>query len=257
MTTLQVQNLTKRFGGLCAVDGVSFTLPASGISALIGPNGAGKTTLFNLISGRLPPTAGTIQFDGNDITGLPPHRVAAHGIIRTFQLVRLFEDMTVAGNVAVGCHRGTRGGIGAALLRPAWMRRQEDEVAARAQEMLDLVGLGTVADRLAGQLTYGHQRLLEIARAVAASPRLLLLDEPAAGLNAAETTQLAGAIRAIADRGIAVMLIDHDMELVMRIAAHIIVLDFGRKIAEGPPADVARNQDVLAAYLGVAEPADA
>jgi branched-chain amino acid transport system ATP-binding protein len=171
-----------------------------------------------------------VHFDGDDITGLPPHRVAARGIVRTFQLVRLFEDMSVAGNVAVGCHLHSRGGIGAALLRPPWVRRQERDIAEQCRDSLELVGLAAAAERPAGQLTYGHQRLLEIARAVAARPRLLLLDEPAAGLNASETAVL-----------------------VMRIAADIMVLDFGRKIAEGSPADIAKNPAVLAAYLGTAE----
>jgi branched-chain amino acid transport system ATP-binding protein len=253
MSGLQLQSVSKQFGGLRAVDDVSFSLPAAGIHALIGPNGAGKTTLFNLISGRLTPTAGRLHFDGDDITGLPPHRVAARGIVRTFQLVRLFEDMSVAGNVAVGCHLHSRGGIGAALLRPPWVRRQERDIAEQCWDSLELVGLAAAAERPAGQLTYGHQRLLEIARAVAARPRLLLLDEPAAGLNASETAVLADIIHAIAARGIGVLLIEHDMELVMRIAADIIVLDFGRKIAEGSPADIAKNPAVLAAYLGTAE----
>ena len=242
-----------RFGGLTAVDGVACTLRGAGISALIGPNGAGKTTLFNMIAGKLRPSAGSVLFGDEDITGLPPHRVAARGIIRTFQLVRLFEDLSVAENIAAGCHRGTKGGIGAALLRPGWVRRQERVVQARAAEMLDLVGLSHLAELPAGQLTYGHGRLLEIARAVAADPVLLLLDEPAAGLNAVETLLLAETMKAITARGIGILLIEHDMDLVMKIAERIIVLDFGRKIAEGPPAAIAEDPAVLAAYLGMAE----
>ena len=206
-----------------------------------------------MIAGKLPPSSGRVLFDGHDITGLPAHQVAARGIIRTFQLVRLFDELSVAENVAVGCHRGTKGGIAAALLQPGWARRQERQVQARAAEMLDLVGLSHVTELPAGQLTYGHQRLLEIARAVAADPRLLLLDEPAAGLNATETEQLAATLRAIVARGVGILLIEHDMDLVMKIAERVIVLEFGRKIAEGPPAAIAADPAVLAAYLGVAE----
>jgi branched-chain amino acid transport system ATP-binding protein len=247
---LEVADLSKQFGGLTAVQNVSFTLDGQGIAALIGPNGAGKTTLFNLISGRLPPSSGHIRFAGQDITSLPPHRVAGRGIVRTFQLVQLFQHMTAAENVAVGCHLQSRGGIGAALLRPGWARAQESRIAETARDMLALVGLAHLADRPAGQLTYGHQRLLEIARAVAARPRLLLLDEPAAGLNATETEHLAETLHAITARNIAILLIEHDMELVMRIARHMVVLDFGRKIAEGPPETIARDPAVLEAYLG-------
>jgi branched-chain amino acid transport system ATP-binding protein len=250
---LSVQNLTRRFGGLVANDDISFDVPAGMLFALIGPNGAGKTTLFNMIAGALAPTAGRIRFDGADITGLSPHRIAGRGLIRTFQLVQLFRDLTVAENVEVGFHGVTRGGPGAAILRPGWMRAQEAQVRRDARELLAFVGLGKVADASASELPYGQQRLLEVARALAAGPRLLLLDEPAAGLNAQETEALADTIRRIRDRGITVLLIEHDMSLVMRIAERIVVLDFGRRIAEGTPAEIKAHPDVIAAYLGGSE----
>jgi branched-chain amino acid transport system ATP-binding protein len=250
---LSVQNLSRRFGGLLANDDISFDVPAGMLFALIGPNGAGKTTLFNMISGVLAPTAGRIRFDGADITGLPPHRIAGRGLIRTFQLVQLFRDLTVAENVEVGFHGMTRGGPGAAILRLGWMRTQEARVRRDARELLAFVGLGKVADANASELPYGQQRLLEVARALAAGPRLLLLDEPAAGLNAQETEALADTIRRIRDRGITVLLIEHDMSLVMRIAERIVVLDFGRRIAEGTPDEVKAHPDVIAAYLGGSE----
>jgi branched-chain amino acid transport system ATP-binding protein len=247
---LSVSNVTKRFGGLLANEAISFAVPEQTVFAVIGPNGAGKTTLFNAISGFFPPTEGRIAFDGHDITGLPQRKIAERGLVRTYQLVQLFKDLTVAENVHVGFHLVTRGAIGAALLRPRWMREQEERIRAATGELLAFVGLSAQADMRADTLPYGQQRLLEVARALAARPRLLLLDEPAAGLNPDETQALADTILRIRDRGITVLLIEHDMSLVMRIAQHIVVLDFGRKIAEGTPDEIKAHPDVIAAYLG-------
>jgi len=250
MPLLSVDNVTKRFGGLLANDAVSFSVPERTVFAVIGPNGAGKTTLFNAISGFFPPTEGRITFDGADITGLPQRRIAARGLVRTYQLAQLFKDLTAAENVHVGFHLVTRGAIGAALLRPRWVREQEARIRAETRDLLAFVGLAAQADMQADTLPYGQQRLLEVARALAAQPKLLLLDEPAAGLNTEETAQLADTILRIRDRGITVLLIEHDMSLVMRIAQHIVVLDFGKKIAEGTPDEIKAHPEVIAAYLG-------
>ena len=245
--------MTRRFGGLAAVDEVSFEIAPGMVSAIIGPNGAGKTTLFNLISGFLPPTAGRIVFEGQDITALAPHRIAARGIVRTFQLVQLFPDLTALQNVEAGCHLRGKGGLWAALARTPAARRELDAAASAARELLAFVGLQGRENVPAGALTYGQQRLLEVARAMAANPKLLLLDEPAAGLNAVETEHLAEVIRSLITRGITVLLIEHDMSLVMRIASHIVVLDFGRKIASGSAEQVKADPAVLEAYLGGVE----
>jgi branched-chain amino acid transport system ATP-binding protein len=253
MTLLSLNGITRRFGGLLAVDAVDLVVAKGGVTAVIGPNGAGKTTLFNIISGFQTPNAGRIVFDGTDITGHSPEAIAAAGVVRTFQLVQLFQNLTVLENVKVGAHLRTTGGFWSALLRLPPTRAAERAVETRAHELLAFVGLDVAADEEANALAYGQQRLLEIARALAAGPRLLLLDEPAAGLSAQETRRLATAIRTIADRGTPVLLIEHDMKLVMNTADTVAVLDFGRKIAEGPPDAVRKNSAVIAAYLGTAD----
>jgi len=253
MSLLSVQNVTMRFGGLFANDNISFAVEKGSIHAVIGPNGAGKTTLFNVISGFFPPTEGTVSFDGEAITGLPQHAVSGRGLVRTYQLVQLFKDQTVAENVRTGFHRVTKGGIAAALFRPGWVKTQEAEIDRKTAELLDFVGLSAQAEMKAEVLPYGQQRLLEVARALAAEPKLLLLDEPAAGLNVQETERLAETIEKVNQRGVTVLLVEHDMSLVMRVAQRITVIDFGRKIAEGPPSAIRTDPAVLAAYLGGTE----
>jgi len=255
MSLLRLEGITRRFGGLVALDNVSLEIPGQGLSAVIGPNGAGKTTLFNMISGFMPPSAGHVHFNGDDITGQPPETIARRGLIRTFQLVQLFEGLTVLENVKVGCHLHTRGGLLAALVPTRAARAEEAAVDAEARRLLAETGLTAQAETFAAVLPYGQKRLLEITRALAARPKLLLLDEPAAGLNRQETDALAALLRRIAAAGTAILLIEHDMNLVMKVADNIAVLDFGRLIAKGSPEEVRRNPDVIAAYLGTEEAA--
>jgi branched-chain amino acid transport system ATP-binding protein len=250
MTLLSLEGVTRRYGGLVAVDTVDLDVAEGGVTAVIGPNGAGKTTLFNLVSGFQTPNAGRIVFAGEDITMRLPEQIAASGLVRTFQLVQLFQNLSVLENIQVGCHLHTRGGVFSALMRSRATRETEREVDTRSRELLDFVGLKGAADSEASALAYGQQRLLEIARALAAKPKLLLLDEPAAGLSTDESKRLSTAIRDIARRGTTVLLIEHDMKLVMNTADTIAVMDFGRKIAEGTPAAIRENPAVITAYLG-------
>jgi branched-chain amino acid transport system ATP-binding protein len=247
---LSVERVSKNFGGLVANSDISFEVAAGEIKALIGPNGAGKTTLFNIISGFYAPSAGRIAFAGQDIVGMAQHRIAALGLTRTFQLVQLFRDKTAAENVAIGFHLRSRGGILAALLRLKAARTQERRIRAEARELLAFVGLERQAALPAGALTYGQQRLLELARALATRPKLLLLDEPAAGLTPPETETLSTLIRRVNSGGVTILLIEHDMRFVMTLAQSIVVVDFGRKIAEGSPAEVQVHPAVVVAYLG-------
>jgi branched-chain amino acid transport system ATP-binding protein len=256
VSLLRLDSITQRYGGLIALDSVSLDVVARGVTAVIGPNGAGKTTLFNVISGFRPPTEGRVIFLDEDITAYAAQDVAKRGLVRTFQLVQLFESLTVLENVKVGRHLHTRGGLASALL-PFRSRVVEAQVDAVARDLLKQIGLEAQAETMASALPYGQKRLLEIARALAAEPKLLLLDEPAAGLNRGETTRLADLIRSIAAQNVTVLLIEHDMSFVMNVADRIAVLDFGRLIAEGAPAEIQKNKNVIAAYLGTMEAARA
>jgi branched-chain amino acid transport system ATP-binding protein len=247
---LSVLEVTKRFGGLTAVDRVSFDVEEGKIFALIGPNGAGKTTLFNCVTGLFPPTSGSIVFRGQDIAGARPHEVAKLGIARTFQNIRLFDYMTALDNIKVGQHVRMSAKVWDALFKLPGERREEREVTERARQLLEFVGIGRQANSYARNLAYGQQRRLEIARALATNPRLLLLDEPAAGFTPQEKVGLMQLVGKIIDEGITVFLIEHDMRVVMGISHRIAVLDHGEKIAEGPPEEVRNNQRVIEAYLG-------
>lgn len=250
MSLLVLENLVKKFGGLLAVDHVNFSVDRNDIVGLIGPNGAGKTTIFNLITGNAKPDDGTILFDGKRITGFKPHQIVEMGIARTFQNIRLFGTMTVLENVLAGCHCRMKSGVFSSMFHPPSQRKEERIAIEKAMQELAFVGLDAEYDALAGSLSYGNQRLVEIARALAAEPKFLILDEPAGGMNDNETRELMELIQAIEARGISILLIEHDMHLVMNVCKKLIVLEYGAVIAEGEPEVVGQNKRVIEAYLG-------
>jgi branched-chain amino acid transport system ATP-binding protein len=250
MPLLEVQGVSKRFGGVRAVNDVSFRVEKGMIKAVIGPNGAGKTTLFNMVSGFVAPDAGTIAFAGEDMHGQPPHRVAARGVSRTFQNIRLFAGMSALENVMVGRYLRARAGFLAGMLGLGRTRREDGGARERALEVMDFLGIAHLAEAEATSLAYGQQRAVELARALASEPELVLLDEPAAGLNIRETRDLAALISRIRARGITVLLVEHDMSLVMGICDEVLVLSYGEKIADADPSTVQKDPQVVKVYLG-------
>ena len=251
MSLLELQNASMQFGGLRCVCGLSFSLGDNELVGLIGPTGAGKTTVFNMVTGVYPPTSGTVMFEGVKVSGQRPYRITGRGIARTFQNIRLFGSLSVFDNVRTACNMHLRHGISHALLRGRGYREEEKTIRAQVGELLEIFGLLEHRDRPAKSLPYGDQRRLEIVRALATRPKLLLLDEPAAGMNATEKNDLMRLIRFTREKfGLSILLVEHDMKIVMEICERILVLEYGRKIAEGSPREIREHPDVIAAYLG-------
>ena len=250
-SALQADNISVKFGGLVAVDDVSFDIPTGGVVSLIGPNGAGKTTFFNVLTGLYKPTSGTVTFDGKNITAKPPHKIAQAGVARTFQNIRLFGLMTAEENVMVAMHSHLKSGIISTILGTKKQRTEERESKKTARELLEFVGIGNTADQFARNLSYGDQRRLEVARALALKPKVLLLDEPTAGMNPQESKTFVDFVYRVRDeKDVSILLIEHDMSVVMKVSERITVLDRGQKIAEGTPDEIKSNKRVIEAYLG-------
>jgi branched-chain amino acid transport system ATP-binding protein len=247
---LEIEGLAKYFGGLAAVNGLDMSVNSGDIVGLIGPNGAGKTTVFNLITGFLRPTKGRVTFEGKDITAKKPHSIAENGIVRTFQATNIFPDFTVLKNIVLACHLKPKISFWETVLRTRSSQHKEKDILQRSQKILGLVGMEAMADITAGTLAHGHKRLLGIAIALAAEPKLLLLDEPFSGMNAEEVSETMRVINRLWQSGITILLIEHNMRAAMNLCQRIVVLNFGKKIAEGSPEEIKGNNDVIQAYLG-------